>query len=155
MAKILLRMFSTRMFCSLSVRERGAVTEAIRIALIARGPTSDAERLELRRRLLSLPWAWEQSPTSDRPSGLACDLLAHVEDPAILAPIAMSIASALHHVELRENLLRAMLALALADGSTERDLAMLEPFRTALSISRARAEELLDDLKNELVSLVQ
>lgn len=154
MAKILFRMFSTRLFCTLTPREREAVAEALRIEVVTTGPISEAERCETRRGVLALPWAWESSFAPEPPADRRAVGLSHVEDAAVLGQLARSLAVSIPQSEVRERVFRAMLALALADGGAERDLALLDPVRSGFGIATARAAEILEDLKDELVSLV-
>lgn len=48
-----------------------------------------------------------------------------------------------------------MVALLFADGGSDRDLALLEPVRAGFRIAPGRADEIIEDLKDELVSIVQ
>lgn len=155
MGKILFRMFSTRLFCSLSTKERGAVTEAIRLAVIAGGPVAEIERFETRRGLLALPWAWEPSFADVAPAATRMDHLARVEDQVVLTHLARGLAGALPRQEVRERLYRAMVALLFADGGSERDLNLLDPVRAGFDISACTASDIVEDLKDELVALVR
>ena len=155
MCKILFRMFSTQLFCSLSPQERGAVVEAIQIAVAPGHPMSENDRRETRSGLISLPWAWEPSFAPDVTVDRGAVRMSHVEDPQLLGRCVRSVASALPRAETRERLFRVMLALFFADGGGEREIDLLEPVRRGLGISRARGDEILEDLKDELVSLVR
>lgn len=41
-----------------------------------------------------------------------------------------------------------------ADGGSERDVALLDPIRGGFGIGAARGEEILENLKDELVALI-
>lgn len=154
MGKILFRMFATRVFCTLTPQERDAVTEAIRIAVVTRGTVSENVRRETRSGILSLPWAWEPSFARDIAVERKTLDLSHVEDPTVLTQLSRALAHSLPRPDVRERLFRAMLALLFADGGSERDLSLLEPVRDGFQISTVRGDEILEDLKDELVSIV-
>lgn len=49
----------------------------------------------------------------------------------------------------------AKVALLFADGGSDRDLVLPEPVRAGFRITSGRADEIIEDLKDELVSIVQ
>lgn len=154
MGKILFRMFSTSLFQTLAPRERAAVLDAVLVGVMRGGPIGDAERSETRRGILALPWAWDDSQPVNESLDRAAARMSHVEDPTVLGQLARAIATSLPRPEVRERVFRAMLALLFADGGSDRDVVLLEPVRTGFGIGVARGDEILEDLKDELVDLV-
>lgn len=146
MARILTAMLSNH-GTRLDDGQRDAIMEAVLLTLVTPGLTGDRDRLWLRHGLLSLPWAGGASSGELR-------RLSSTEGADYLLTFGRSLSRELQHARLRELVFRVMAGLLFADGGTDRDLPILEPLRIGLDISPARAGEIIDMLKDEIVAMV-
>lgn len=155
MAKVLTRILVSAEFEGLTGAQRSAVIESLAITVVRSGRTSDADRQRLRQDLLDLPWAWE--PDESSPDGLADRRglqLSRLEDNGMIERLGSVLARTLEDRRLCEQVFRLMAALAYADGAMDRDLEALDSIRIAFGVRIARAREIIDELKAELVGLV-
>lgn len=148
---VLAQLFAAPELGYLTHQQRDAVIEALMLTIVPPGCTSEADRTSLRRELLHLPWAWEPCDTSadglvDR-SGVR---LARVDHPAALEPLGRALAQRLRASRRRDAVYGIMVALALADGGSERELAALDPVRRSLSVPPARARAIVEELSGRL-----
>lgn len=112
---------------------------------------SESRKRELRQKLMGLPWAWEPSFAPDAPPRGNLHQVTRVEDRRVRRQVAFGLAGSLVDPSNRERVFRMMVALAVADGAGDPEVAELDPVREAFAIDDWRANEIVSDLKDERV----
>lgn len=147
MSVILFQVLMSRPFGCLSASHRASVIDAITLTVVSPGRVPRAHRQLLRQRLLELPWAWEPSAaTVDGLVDRSASQLTHLEDCSLLASFGRGVARRVRDPLLRENIVRLMVLLYVADGGEASDLEAFRPLCHSMGISPTQATEMLDEL---------
>lgn len=129
------------------------ILEGMYMVAHADGEVHAEEKLRLRREALRLPWAWNRTPAKLdlEMAGASRRARESLADPGGSKWRVRAIADRVLAADQREAVYRMLAGVAASDGVDKREVALLDEFRRALGLTHARAGDIEEGVRDELL----